>query len=324
VATVQNGWLHVSKENDHQALDWHIVLARVEQGHRPHITMTEGAPVFELSYKDGRYFVRENFRFLRCVRERKTGGGFVSPITAFRKQAVGIGGANVQGFKLSGWHDAEWFFVASNAEDGAEKSIDAIVRLNPVKMMGKGFGVEASSGPIGYFFHGDTWLLDDGEMLVASRTLEADYRAEVVQEKIRKNLSGAQPPKIDASAWLNTKQDLSWEKLRGKVVLIDFWGTWCGPCVKKLPDVQKFADRYASRGVVVIGVHSSEAGETCKGFVKKHAISLPIAIDTGKTATTYGITEWPSLFLINKSGKVVSGWTSDLPNDATVDQLLRE
>jgi thiol-disulfide isomerase/thioredoxin len=123
---------------------------------------------------------------------------------------------------------------------------------------------------------------------------------------------------------LNTKQDLSWEKLRGKVVLIDFWGTWCGPCVKKLPDVQKFADRYASRGVVVIGVHSSEAGETCKGFVKKHAISLPIAIDTGKTATTYGITEWPSLFLINKSGKVVSGWTSDLPNDATVDQLLRE
>jgi thiol-disulfide isomerase/thioredoxin len=290
--------------------------------------MLEGSPIFELSYKGGRYFVRETFGFLRWVRERKAGEGFVTPKSVLGERVVGIDGASVEGLKLSGWHDAEWFFVASGPDERPVNRVDAVVRLNPVKMAGKGYGVQPSPGPIGYFFHGDTWLMDDGELLAAARTLKSDYEAEVarnkIRDKIRKDLSGAKAPKIDASAWLNADRDLSLEKLTGKVVLLDFWGTWCGPCVKKLPDVQQFADRYASRGVVVIGVHSAEEGETCKGFVKKHGISLPIAIDTGKTATTYGVTEWPSLFVIDKSGKLVSGWTTDLPEDAMVDDLLKK
>ena len=77
-------------------------------------------------------------------------------------------------------------------------------------------------------------------------------------------------------------------KYKGKVVLLDFWGTWCGPCVEKLPKVQQFAEKYAGRDVVVIGIHSEQSGETCREFVEKNKYSFPMAIDSGKTSRGRG------------------------------------
>ena len=107
------------------------------------------------------------------------------------------------------------------------------------------------------------------------------------------------------------------------MVLLDFWGTWCGPCVKKIPEVQKFAQRYADRGVIVIGVHSAEAADTCREFVEKNGITFPIAIDSGNTAKIYAVKEWPSMFLIDKQGKFVASFADDLPEDELIKKLLR-
>ena len=107
------------------------------------------------------------------------------------------------------------------------------------------------------------------------------------------------------------------------MVLLDFWGTWCGPCVKHLPQVQDFAGKYADRGLVVIGLHSSQGGESCEDFVEKNGISFPIAIDSGRTAESFAITSWPTYFLIDKTGKVAIGYTSNLPGRDVVENLLR-
>jgi thiol-disulfide isomerase/thioredoxin len=319
--SVQDGWLHVARRNAEGDLVWHIVLARVSKSELPVISVFDGAEVFELSYGGGLYFVRENGRFLRSVREPKSGLNFFNPYSLLGKGIQDIGGASVPGLMLSGWHNAEWFFVASGPDERpmAVQRVDAVVRLNPVKMEGKGYGVETHPGPIGYFFHGDTWMMDDGELLVAMRTLDSEYES----QRTRQKLLGAAPPKLSATKWLNAPET-SWDKLKGRVVLLDFWGTWCGPCVKKLPEVQKFADKYASRGVVVIGVHSAKGGDACGDFVKKRGISLPIAIDTGETATSFGVFEWPSLFVIDKSGKVVSGYSDDLPSEVQIEKLLKK
>ena len=79
---------------------------------------------------------------------------------------------------------------------------------------------------------------------------------------------------------MNTDQ-LIWKDLEGKVVLLDFWATWCAPCVKKLPDVQKLSDKFADQGLVVIDIHSENDADTFAKFVVKAKLTFPIAVDTG-------------------------------------------
>ena len=71
VVWVKDGWLHVKRRNGQGDLDWQIVLAKVVGPEPPKIEVIEGAPVFELSYAGGRYFIRESAEALRCVRQRK-------------------------------------------------------------------------------------------------------------------------------------------------------------------------------------------------------------------------------------------------------------
>jgi thiol-disulfide isomerase/thioredoxin len=318
---VKDGWLNVKRYNDSKGLDWQILLAHVSGSDPPRISTIEGAPLFELSYGDGRYFIRETFHSLRSLRERKRAEQCLPRPTFLDKRFEPTGRcvATVPTQILSSWQDEEWVFAACGPND---QRFDAVIRLNPAAKESPGHGFQSFVGGLAYFFHGNTWIMDDGELLVASRTLESAHRMELARTRVRENLSGAAPPAIRASAWINCQRPLAWDRLKGKVVLIDFWGAWCQPCVKKLPDLQQLANKYGSRGLVVIGIHSTEGRDLCKEFVIKHHISFPIAIDTGATATEFAITNWPTLFLIDKTGKVVTGYTSDLPTDDVVDALL--
>ena len=318
---VKDGWLHAKRYNAQGDLDWQIMLARIAGPQPPEISLIEGALVFELSYADGRYFIRESNHVLRCVRQRKSGQEYLSSSALLSEQdETGFWGrTSMPELMLSDWRDKEWCYIASGAD---KERVDAVVRLNPLKKQSPGYGVQTIVGGYAYYFHGRAWLMDDGELLVASRTLESSYKAELARDKIRQNLSGGAPPKIDATSWLNTNDDLSWDKLNGKVVVLDFWGTWCGPCVKKLPDVKKLAEKYAERDLVVIGIHSAQGGDTCREFVEQNKISYPIAIDSGKTAEAFAVSSWPSVFVIDKTGKVIAGYTSDLPSDQMIENLL--
>jgi thiol-disulfide isomerase/thioredoxin len=219
---------------------------------------------------------------------------------------------------LSGWQNDEWFYVASGPNT---ENFDAVVRLNPVALRKPGYGVQTFVGGFVYYFHGDAHILDDGELLVAMRTLEAGYKAELARKKIQANLAGAAVPAIDATSWLNSS-GLTWGGLKGKVVLIDFWGTWCGPCVAKMPATQELAAKYAERGLVVVGIHSEQSNENCEKFVREKNITFPIAVDSGKTAETFAIDAWPSYFLIDKSGKVAWGYSHQLPTEEQIEDLL--
>jgi thiol-disulfide isomerase/thioredoxin len=317
---VKDGWLHAKRTTPDGNLDWQITLAQVVGSDVPKMFNIDGTSTFELSYRDGRYFIRENENLLRCVRERAA-AKICTPRSVLLGDNAKESGWSSTGWpqiKLSVWAKDEWSLVGLGPND---ERFSAMVRLNP-HANNPGFAVSAGGGLVRYS-HGNQWLFDDGEMLVTERTLEANYKLGLAREQIKKNLPGSLPPKIEATAWINTKDDLSWETLKGKVVLVDFWGTWCGPCVKKLPAVQQFAEKYAGRELVVIGVHSQQGGETCQEFVEKNEISFPIAIDSGKTAEAFGIGEWPSLFLIDKAGKVVLGYVHDLPSDEVVEDLLK-
>ena len=100
--------------------------------------------------------------------------------------------------------------------------------------------------------------------------------------------------------------------MKGKVVLIDFWATWCGPCIAELPNVRKAYEDYHDKGFEIIGISLDKAKDEAKlkSFVKDENMPWPQAFD-GKGCQTalaqqYGIRSIPATFLVGKDGKIVS------------------
>jgi peroxiredoxin len=97
----------------------------------------------------------------------------------------------------------------------------------------------------------------------------------------------------------------SLDTLRGKVVLLNFWATWCPPCRREMPDMDKLYQRLASKGLVVLAV-SDEKRETVEGFLAKQNYTFPVALDEGrKVNSAFGIQGIPNSFLFDREGKLV-------------------
>ncbi len=104
---------------------------------------------------------------------------------------------------------------------------------------------------------------------------------------------------------LNGKQ-FNMDKLRGKIVVIDFWASWCGPCRETMPHVEKLHKEFKDRGVVVLGMNDEEVADA-KRFVQKHGYTFPTLIDAESAVSKqYGIQAIPQTFVIDRDGKIVA------------------
>ena len=116
---------------------------------------------------------------------------------------------------------------------------------------------------------------------------------------------GKRAPEIQVSKWLNTKKGYSLAKCRGKVVLIDFWATWCPPCRVAMPHLQKVWEKYKDRGVIVIALTADDERRVAS-FIKQAGYTFPVALDDrGRTNRAYNIRWIPHTFLIGADGKVI-------------------
>lgn len=116
---------------------------------------------------------------------------------------------------------------------------------------------------------------------------------------------GATMPEYSAT-WLDgSKFELS--SRRDKVVLLNLWATWCGPCRFEIPELQKMHTELAPRGFEVIGVSVDEGGaDTVKQFVAEQKMTYPIVIDPeGKLASLFQTSVLPTTALIDRNGKIV-------------------
>jgi peroxiredoxin len=90
-----------------------------------------------------------------------------------------------------------------------------------------------------------------------------------------------------------------------KVILLDFWATWCSPCIKALPQVNAVAQKFADRGLVFYAVNGGEDVDTIKEFLKSNELDVPVAMDVDlRINGLYGVDELPQTILIGKDGKV--------------------
>jgi cytochrome c biogenesis protein CcdA/thiol-disulfide isomerase/thioredoxin len=122
-------------------------------------------------------------------------------------------------------------------------------------------------------------------------------------------VEGELPPLSGATAWLNG-DPLAVEQLRGKVVLVDFWTYSCINCIRSLPYVEAWAEKYKDQGLVVIGVHTPEFAfekkvDNVKGAIGEFKISYPVAVDSNyRIWNAFENQYWPAEYLIDAKGKI--------------------
>ncbi|RLA92091.1 MAG: hypothetical protein DRG69_09320 [Deltaproteobacteria bacterium] len=92
---------------------------------------------------------------------------------------------------------------------------------------------------------------------------------------------------------------------KGKVIVLDFWTTWCGPCRKEFPVLQKIYNKYKEKDFILIAINSREDRKTVQEFITKKGYTIPVALDTkGKIGKLYEVEAYPTLILIDKEGKI--------------------
>ena len=93
--------------------------------------------------------------------------------------------------------------------------------------------------------------------------------------------------------------------LRGKPVVINFWATWCGPCVREMPTLQKYQDKYP--GLVILGMNVEEKAEDVKKFMDKMKLSYQVLLDEkGTVAAMYKVMIMPTTYFVDESGVIVA------------------
>ena len=94
--------------------------------------------------------------------------------------------------------------------------------------------------------------------------------------------------------------------LRGKVVLVNFWATWCLPCRKEMPDLQALYDRYKDQGFVVVSISDEEAAKV-QPFIAEQKITYPVLLDPGrKVNDLFQVEGIPKSFVYDREGKLVA------------------
>ena len=329
-AQLREGWLHAWRvDADGQEL-WHSILGRAAQSGRIEKTNPFTVVVY---HPDGQSHIRDDLN-----RNRLSGHRQAQENEPFPSLETGIGDPAVQTQStyrstdepprthLTRWQRDQWVWAGAGPSDA---SFHTVVRLAPVLTIPQRKTLEKPTADQAILQWDRAEFTDDGQTFsvryIGPREMEVTRQRHVMEE-------GAVPFEIDIERWLQPiagHEDLnSLAQLQGKVVLIDFWATWCSPCTEKLPYVAELHERYQDQGFVVIALHSADMAGNLDDFVGEHDYPFPIALDTGETSRRYGVEGIPHYILIGRDNRIARDGESlesrhSPPTEDQIEALLR-
>jgi cytochrome c biogenesis protein CcmG, thiol:disulfide interchange protein DsbE len=134
---------------------------------------------------------------------------------------------------------------------------------------------------------------------------------------------GNEPPSFTLSR-LDAPGRLSLASLRGKVVALNFWASWCIPCKSEAPLLERAWRRWQGHGVVLVGVDSNDLSSDAHSFMRRYKLTYPVVHDgSGTVAAEYGMPPWPQTFFIARDGRVVSQIYGQIASAGQLEQGIR-
>ena len=142
------------------------------------------------------------------------------------------------------------------------------------------------------------------------------------EKKVPMPEAGKDAPEISAKDWINLKAPLTLARLRGQVVVVEFWATWCGPCQQCIPHLNELQQKYAGKPFQLLSL-VAEGHPTMDPFLQKHKVEYPIGLESG-SLEDYGISTIPHAFVIDPQGKVIWHGNSAAPElEAVLAKAMR-
>ena len=236
---------------------------------------------------------------------------------------------------------APWLGVQMDAGSDIGVSVERVVRGSPAEKAGLkqgdrivGIDGTKTTAPaqvtraVGQHKVGDTVAVEYERRGSATTATVVLAQRPSGDEILKMDLVGAPAPIWTKVAPLGTAPS-SIAQLRGRVVLLDFWASWCGPCRMLAPRLSALKDKFGAQGLTVVGMATDDA-ERAAVFAEKHQMRYPVVVDKdGDTSRAYGVSALPTMILVDKKGivrEVFIGYdpSGDARLEATVKSLLAE
>ena len=305
-AQLRQGWLHAWRVDDEGQELWHTILGQADQPGR--VEKTNPFTVV-VHHPDGQSHIRDDLNRNRLSGHRQALVG-----EPFPGLEIEVGDPAVQSTyrsaeeppdtHLTRWQRDHWVWAGSGPSDAR---LHTVVRLAPILTIPQRQTLEKPTADQAILHWDRAEFTDDGQTFavryISPREMEVMHQRYALDQ-------GAMPFEIDIERWLQPVAGYeesslnSLAQLQGKVVLLDFWATWCSPCIEKLPYVSELYERYRDQGFIVIALHSADRADNLDDFVGRHDYAFPIALDTGETSWRYGVTGIPHYILIGRDNRI--------------------
>ena len=158
----------------------------------------------------------------------------------------------------------------------------------------------------------------------AAPDLSSLGEGDAARRKLLAPLEGKPAPALQVTNWANSAT-ISLADLKGKIVVLDFWGTWCAPCIASIPHNNELAEKYRSAGVVFVGVCHPKDVEKMAATVKEKGLKYATAQDpAGATIKAYKVDSFPDYYIIDRQGILRLADCANGKVEQVIKQLLAE
>lgn len=319
---IEKGWVNAKRIDKANSLIWHIIIYRFNGKNYPEVK-TDGSRI-NISNKEGTYFITTSvvtFSFFPYEIVRGIQEYALDDINAsFDPTEYGVTTrdfiSNGEKQRLLAYEKDGWRYI-SIGSDNSDRVV-GLIRMqnnllennNPARST-EGFDALGKN----HFF----W---DSKLIYA----EQIPGAVIANHKNALDLlTNKMAPELETLTWYNNPKFNSLHELRGKVIVLYFWATWCNWCLPAMNTLESLQAKYYDKGFVVIGVHHNKHKEQLldKYLVENENIKFPICIAKEATIKKYFADNIPKYYIIGRNGEIIKSMLDSLPTEEEIIDLLK-